>query len=70
MKKSFIRSVLLLVLSGALVSCGSSERSGSGVAMTARVTALSEKLEVEVIESPYTFGVHLVITDSAEVYDK
>ena len=70
MKKIVLKNALLLLLSGMLFSCsGSGNRPSDGVAMTAKIIALGDKLEVEVIESPYTYGVHWVITDSAEVFD-
>lgn len=69
MKRNILKSVIALALSGMLFSCGTGAGPGDGVAMKARVNALGDRLEVEVIESPYTFGVHWVITDSAKVYD-
>lgn len=70
MKKRILKGAFLLTLSGLLFSCSTPSRPGDSVSMTAKITNLGEKLEVEVIESPYTFGVHWVITDSAEVFNK
>ena len=70
MKKSILHGAILLALSGILFSCEATPGVGASVSMTARVTALGDKLEVEVIESEYTFGTHWVITDSAEFFDK
>ena len=93
MFKMFLKSILILALTGMLFSCGSgmshskSELGGDGipgdgnrtgskeipgdsVTMTATVTALGDKLEVEVTESEYTFGTYWVITDSTKFYDK
>lgn len=70
MKNKFLKSIFLLTLSGVLFSCQAPSVPGDGVAMTARVTGIGDRLEVEVIESPYTFGIHWVITDSAAVYGK
>ena len=69
MNKSLLKTLLIFALSGVLFSCSDSSAAGS-VSMTATVTSLGERLEVEVIESEYTFGTHLVITDTARVFNK
>ncbi len=43
------------------------EESG-GVKMIARITELGERLTVEVLESPYTSGIHWVITSTETTY--
>ena len=78
MIKQILKSAVLLAISGMLFSCShlynatekSDDKPGDKVTMTATVTALGDRLEVEVTESEYTFGVHWVITDSAVFYDK
>ena len=69
MNKRLLKSALIFALCGMLFSCAGEDKPGDGVTMTARVTAFNERLEVEVIESEYTFGVHWVITDSAQFFD-
>ncbi len=74
MIKRILKSAVLLALSGALFSCAPADKSNGegwdGVTMTATVTAIGEKLEVEVTDSEYTFGTHWVITDVTRFYDK
>ena len=44
---------------------------GDGVRMVASITEISDRITVEVLESPYTFGTHWVITaPSTEYYAK
>ena len=38
------------------------------VSMIARITEIGERITVEVIESPYTFGVHVVHTPEETLY--
>ena len=42
----------------------------AGVKMTAKVTAIGDRIEVEVIESEYTAGPHWVITTNETVFEK
>ena len=69
MKKSILKGAVMLALSGMLFSCAAKPGVGDGVSMTAKVTAIGQRLEVEVLESEYTVGVHWVITDSAEFFN-
>ena len=47
------------------------DKPGDSVSMVARVTELGDRITVEVIESPYTSGVHWVITaPTTEYYAK
>lgn len=64
MKKVLL--IYLLILPFVFCACGSGNL--NNVKMLAKVQALGEKLEVEVIESEYTFGVHLVIVGEATTY--
>lgn len=70
MNVKILKSALLLAISGMLFSCSHGSRPGDSVAMTATVTALGERLEVEVTESEYTFGTFWVITTDTLFYDK
>lgn len=66
--KKFLSLLLSLVLPCTLVSCKKDEV--GRVYMTATVTALTEKLEVEVTKSNYTSGIHLVIIGKdTEIYN-
>ena len=38
------------------------------VSMTARILSIDERVTVEVVESPYTFGAHIVHTPPETVY--
>lgn len=49
-------------------SQGRSDEIGSSVSMLARIDKIDDKLEVTVLESEYTFGVHWVITPDETVY--
>ncbi len=71
MKKLFLSGLILCTLPF-LFCCGKNDEPlDARVTMKARVTALGEKIEVEVTESEYTFGTHLVITaDRTEYYGK
>lgn len=51
-----------------LTGCGNRRAERDGVKMTARVTAVGERIEVEVIESEYTSGPYMIITDSDTEY--
>lgn len=74
----FIFLILLILSLTACVSKGEAEKeSGSdalsgahkdSVKMLALVTEISERITVEVLESPYTSGIHWVITPSETVY--
>lgn len=68
MQKLFRYMLLALVLP-CLFATGCSE-SEEGVKMTARVNAIGDKIEVEVIESEYTSGPYFVITGDGTEYTK
>ena len=52
-------------------NAGESADMNGSVKMLARVNALGDKLEVEVIESEYTFGVYwIIIGDRTEIFGK
>ena len=68
MQKLFRYMLLALVLP-CLLATGCSENEES-VKMTARVTAIGDKIEVEVIESEYTSGPYHVITSGDTVFQK
>ena len=61
--------MLLALVLPCLLSTGCSE-SEDVVKMTARVTAIGDKIEVEVIESEYTSGPYHVITSDDTVFQK
>ena len=61
--------ILLIAIAIILVGCSADDGSDiEGVKMKARVTALTEYIEVEVLESEYTFGIHWVITSDETVF--
>lgn len=69
--KRVIVSVVLFVSVFMLFTCGfNKERDviGDNVKMIAQVQELGEKITVEVLDSEYTSGVHLVITPDATQY--
>ena len=68
MKKILISITLLLA--GLLVcACGAKSNEGDdNVKMTATITALGEKIEVNVIESDYASGIYWVITSNETAY--
>ncbi len=69
MKKTLI-SVSLLLAVLLLCACSAEAKPDGSFKMTATVTALGEKLEVEVIEAEYAEGKYLVITSNeSEFYD-
>ncbi len=51
-----------------LTGCKRGGADREGVKMTARVTAVGERIEVEVIESEYTSGPYFIITNSDTEY--
>ena len=64
MKKLFKR-IMLLTSALLLMSCTAPEGdSQPTVVMTAKIENVSDKIEVTVLESEYTFGVHWVITSN------
>ena len=64
MKKLFKR-IMLLTTALLLTSCSqSNENAQPTVVMTAVIDNIADRIEVTVLESEYTFGVHLVITSS------
>lgn len=71
MKKLFFSGLLLCTLPFLFCCQKNEEPLDDRVVMEARVTALGDKIEVEVTKSEYTFGTHLVITaDRTEYYGK
>ena len=69
--KRVVVSVMVFVSALMIFTCGFGERKSNmtnEVVMTARVKEVGEKIEVEVIDSPYTSGVHLVITCTLTEY--
>ena len=61
--------MLLALVLPCLLATGCAEKEES-VKMTARVTAIGDKIEVEVIESEYTSGPYHVITSGDTVFTK
>lgn len=51
-----------------LLSVSESPRLDGRASMTARITEIGERITVEVLESPYTSGVHTVHTPPETVY--
>ena len=70
--KKFFKKVMLFASALLLMSCSAPESdSQPAVVMTARIEAFSDRIEVTVLESEYTSGVHLVITSAeTEFLDK
>ena len=68
--KKLIKTILIFLSMAALTACGaeSGEKLDGSVKMTAVVKSVDERIEVEVTESEYTSGVHLVITADATEY--
>lgn len=72
--KKALRVILLVLGLSLIVSCGDGNGDSDGeqldgsVVMKAEVKAINDKIEVEVIESEYTFGVHWVITSEGTKY--
>ena len=60
--KRILHYLFLAVVLPCLCLSGCAKDDG-GVKMTARVTAIGERIEVEVLDSEYTSGPHWVITD-------
>ena len=69
MKK--LRLVALILILPMLFACEKSEDNGLKdlFQMKTKVTAVSEKIEVEVIESEYTSGVYWIITSDDTVFE-
>ncbi len=73
--KKILKLAILVITMSLLCACGADEcaddtaptddKPGSSVKMTAEVKAVGERIEVEVLESPYTSGPHWVITSIA-----
>ena len=74
--KRLLKIMILLLSLSALTACGADEPendlpTGDGVVMTAVITEVGERLHVEVTESEYTSGVHIVITgEQTDFYGK
>ena len=65
----FLRVALLAIALPALLCTGCGRRENEGVVMLARISAVGEKIEVEVLESEYTSGPHWIITHEKTVYE-
>ena len=64
--KRFLKIMILLLSLSALTACGGDEQendlpTGDGVVMTAVITEVESRLQVEVTESEYAFGPYIVI---------
>ena len=69
--KRILGYIALAIVLPALLTTGCKKaNSDESVKMTARVTAIGDRIEVEVLESEYTSGPHWVITDRSTVYEK
>ena len=72
--KRVVVSVMMFVTAFMLFTCGFSEdryMTQENVKMIAEVVAMGDKIEVDVLSSEYTSGVHLVIThDATQYFDK
>ena len=60
--KKYLRLLLLVLTLPLLLSFSPKDKPDGRVSMIARITELSERITVEVIECPYTSGVHIVHT--------
>lgn len=70
--KKVIKLILATVALPALLLCGCRDKGGDlgeSVRMLARVVAIGDRIEVEVLESEYTSGPHLVITTPDTVFE-
>ena len=73
--KRLLKALILLLALTALTACGTNDGANpepvEGVKMTAKVTEVSDRLSVDVIESEYAYGPYLVhIGDNAKIYGK
>ncbi len=69
--KRLLGYIFLAAVLPAIFTTGCQRTDGDErVKMTAIVTAVGEKIEVEVLESEYTSGPHWVITSDGTVYEK
>ncbi len=66
--KKYTRLLLLALALPLLLAMSPRPKLDGRVSMTARITALDERITVEVITSPYTFGIHIVHTPPETVY--
>ena len=71
-----IKLAAIILFAIFLVSCGAQAENGGGeevgagggVTMRAVIRAINEKIEVDVLESEYTSGVHWVLTNNSTVF--
>ncbi len=69
--KRLLGYIFLAAVLPAIFTTGCQRTDGDErVKMTARVTAVGEKIEVEVLESEYAFGPYWVITDENTVFER
>ena len=68
--KIFLKSVLLLILGTMLISCNDNggEELGSDFKLRGTVTSVGDRIEVDVIESEYAFGIYSVIIANQTVF--
>lgn len=69
--KRFMSLLMLILTAGLLAACSPQPTGPVGdVTMTARITAIGEKIEVDVIKSEYASGPFLIITgDTTQYFD-
>ena len=75
--KNILKAILLVLGLSLIVSCTDGEGEvteqtpDGSVVMKAQIKEIGEKIEVDVVESEYTTGVHWVITsDATQYFDK
>ncbi len=70
MKRLFGYMLLAIVLPSLFTTSCTRASGDERVKMTATVTAIGDRIEVEVLESEYTSGPHWVITSDSTVYER
>ena len=68
--KRMLGYIILGLVLPTLLMTGCDRSNDDGVKMTATVTAIDDRIEVEVLESEYTAGPHWVITTEETVFEK
>ena len=73
--KRLLKALILLLALTALTACGTNDGANpkpvEGVKMTAKVTEVTDRLGVEVLESEYAFGPYLVhMGEKVKIYGK
>jgi hypothetical protein len=66
--KKYTRLLLLALALPLMLSMSPAPKLDGRVSMIARITEMGERITVEVIESPYTSGTHIVHTPPETVY--